>query len=180
MPSSNEEQVNASVQSLQTLETCARDAVLNNNCTIELFPRVSGQEVWVVAPSLDCPEQMKFKSVRPVQNRQQTWVLVENLKDPCIEDVLKKHIFLHEMLMDDHHSMDRPWLVGKDFNVVSSILEYLGFSVQNLNAMLEFNDAMSDFRLSQLPYSGSNFTWSRVSNGWVVWKHLDTIVVNIE
>ncbi|KAL3529539.1 hypothetical protein ACH5RR_008861 [Cinchona calisaya] len=60
---SNEDQVDAAVQMLQSLETFTKDAVLNNNPSIELLLNALGQEVMIVAPNLDCLRHVKFKSL---------------------------------------------------------------------------------------------------------------------
>ncbi|XP_071917025.1 uncharacterized protein [Coffea arabica] len=71
-----------------------------------------------------------------------------------------------------------PWIVGGDFNVISSVLEYVGRAAQDLGAIADFNETIQGCSLTEVPFSGSFFTWTGVRAGTRVWKRLDRPLVN--
>nr|XP_027090446.1 uncharacterized protein LOC113711482 [Coffea arabica] len=75
-------------------------------------------------------------------------------------------------------SITRPWLVGGDFNAIRTLAEYTGRAHQDLGAISDFNTAISDCHLQELPYSGSSYTWSGVRSGSRIWKRLDRVLAN--
>ncbi|XP_071940747.1 uncharacterized protein [Coffea arabica] len=75
-------------------------------------------------------------------------------------------------------SITRPWLVGGDFNAIRTLAEYTGRAHQDLGAISDFNAAISDCHLQELPYSGSSYTWSGVRSGSRIWKRLDRVLAN--
>ncbi|KAL3529370.1 hypothetical protein ACH5RR_008692 [Cinchona calisaya] len=50
-----------------------------------------------------------------------------------------------------------PWIVTGDFNVVSSIEEYLGSSHPDMNIIENFNKFLEDCNLFNLPFTGNKF-----------------------
>lgn len=75
-------------------------------------------------------------------------------------------------------TITRPWLVCWDFNIISSVTEYVGRATQDLGAIADFNEAISSCCLTEVPFSGSLYAWSRVRDGARVWKRLDRALVN--
>nr|XP_027103123.1 uncharacterized protein LOC113724413 [Coffea arabica] len=69
-----------------------------------------------------------------------------------------------------------PWLVAGDFNVISNTEERVGGSPANARNMEEFNDAIGNCSLSEVPFDGALFTWT---NGRV-WQRLDRALMNQE
>ncbi|CAH9115467.1 unnamed protein product [Cuscuta epithymum] len=72
------------------------------------------------------------------------------------------------------------WVLGGDFNVVSSISEYKGPSTPPLNDILDFQDCIDGCDLLQLPALGSVFTWSGMRSSGRVWEKLDMFLANQE
>ncbi|CAI9105813.1 OLC1v1004827C1 [Oldenlandia corymbosa var. corymbosa] len=59
------------------------------------------------------------------------------------------------------------WMVGGDFNVIRSLVEYSGVSVQDYDAIDDFYDCVEACELSELATSGDDFTWGGTrSTGW--------------
>ena len=54
-----------------------------------------------------------------------------------------------------------PWLVGGDFNVVTSLDERLGGLPVQVSAMQDFNDCIDDCSLRPFTTTGSRFTWKK-------------------
>ncbi|XP_071902725.1 uncharacterized protein [Coffea arabica] len=75
-------------------------------------------------------------------------------------------------------SITRLWLVGGDFNVISTLAEYTGRAPQDLGAISDFNTAISNCRLQELSYTGSSYTWSGIRAGTRIWKRLEKTLVN--
>nr|XP_027093673.1 uncharacterized protein LOC113714075 [Coffea arabica] len=70
-------------------------------------------------------------------------------------------------------------VVGRgDFNAIRTLAEYTGRAHQDLGAISDFNTAISDCHLQELPYSGSSYTWSGVRSGSRIWKRLDRVLAN--
>ncbi|XP_071933111.1 uncharacterized protein [Coffea arabica] len=70
-------------------------------------------------------------------------------------------------------------VVGRgDFNAIRTLAEYTGRANQDLGAISDFNTAIFDCHLHELPYSGSSYTWFGVRAGARVWKRLDRVLIN--
>ncbi|XP_071917069.1 uncharacterized protein [Coffea arabica] len=67
-----------------------------------------------------------------------------------------------------------PWLLAGDFNVISNAEERAGGSPANARNMEEFNAAIGNCGLVEVPFDGSLFTWT---NGRV-WQRLDRALMN--
>ncbi|XP_071921776.1 uncharacterized protein [Coffea arabica] len=50
-------------------------------------------------------------------------------------------------------TITRPWLVCWDFNIISSVTEYVGRATQDLGAIADFNEAISSCCLTEVPFS---------------------------
>ncbi|XP_027083525.2 uncharacterized protein [Coffea arabica] len=74
----------------------------------------------------------------------------------------------------------RPWMVGGDFNVTASIVEYLGPAQQNMGAITVFVDTISTCSLHSVSAFGSRFTWTGICQGRRIWKRLDRVLINME
>ncbi|XP_071913990.1 uncharacterized protein [Coffea arabica] len=70
------------------------------------------------------------------------------------------------------------WLIGGDFNIISTLAEYTDRTPQDLGAISDFNTAISNCRFQELPYTGSSYTWSGIRAGTRIWKQLDRTLVN--
>ncbi|XP_060210556.1 uncharacterized protein LOC132637493 [Lycium barbarum] len=74
---------------------------------------------------------------------------------------------------------DLPWLVGGDFNVISTEEEKLGGLPILYNEVADFNHCLSNCSLQNLGYIGSIYTWwnGRVEEA-CIFKRLDKMVCN--
>ncbi|CAI9112858.1 OLC1v1013358C1 [Oldenlandia corymbosa var. corymbosa] len=79
-----------------------------------------------------------------------------------------------------HQHPNTPWMVGGNFNVIRSLDEYSGISVQDQAAMAHFNDFIEEASLTELLTIREEFTWCGTrSTGWVS-KKLDRILFSME
>lgn len=76
-------------------------------------------------------------------------------------------------------SITRPWVLGGDFNAITSLSEYQGRSTPELQSIGDFSSFISDCGLLHLPTTGGPFTWTRVRSMGRVWKRLDRVFVNL-
>ncbi|KAG6483859.1 hypothetical protein ZIOFF_060645 [Zingiber officinale] len=81
---------------------------------------------------------------------------------------------LWERLMDVKSIDDVCWLVGGDFNVISSIDEQSNDVLSRSGAIKEFNDVLMLSGLSDLGFVGDRFTWTNKR----IWKRLDRILIS--
>ena len=72
----------------------------------------------------------------------------------------------------------RLWLVDGDFNIISMLAEYTRRAAQDLRAISDFNTAIYDCRLQELPYTGNSYTWSGIRAGARIWNRLDRVLAN--
>ncbi|KAL2500199.1 Uncharacterized protein Adt_25749 [Abeliophyllum distichum] len=70
-------------------------------------------------------------------------------------------------------TVDGPWMVGRDFNVIAHNGERTGHNTRDRGTS-DFADMMMDCGLTDAGYSGSQYTWT---NGRV-WKRLDRVLIN--
>ncbi|KAI0524423.1 hypothetical protein KFK09_003792 [Dendrobium nobile] len=73
-------------------------------------------------------------------------------------------------------SIDKPWVIGGDFNIIANLSERIGGGLPNAQAMGDFNNMFLDFNLHDIGFSGNAFTWNRGT----MWKRLDRILFNDE
>ncbi|CAI9102639.1 OLC1v1000938C1 [Oldenlandia corymbosa var. corymbosa] len=71
-----------------------------------------------------------------------------------------------------HHHPDSLWLVGGDFNIIHSLDEYSGVSVQDQEAIDEFNSFIEASSLTELLAVGEDFTWGVKVRGLLLIKHV--------
>ncbi|XP_031132021.1 uncharacterized protein LOC116033418 [Ipomoea triloba] len=64
-----------------------------------------------------------------------------------------------------------PVLIGGDFNAISSISEYLGSSIPDLNSIADFSNFISDCNLYDLPTVDGFYSWSGIRRTGRVWKN---------
>lgn len=69
-------------------------------------------------------------------------------------------------------------MLGGDFNVISSLDEYVGLSTPNLEAIDYLHVFLSQASLHELPVTGGVYTWTGVRRGGRVWKKLDRLLFN--
>ncbi|XP_027171719.1 uncharacterized protein LOC113771332 [Coffea eugenioides] len=67
---------------------------------------------------------------------------------------------------------------GWGFQCYQYVAEYTGRAAQDLRAISDFNTAIFDCHLQELPYSGSPYTWSGIGAGARIWKRLDRVLAN--
>ncbi|CAI9095276.1 OLC1v1031177C1 [Oldenlandia corymbosa var. corymbosa] len=73
-----------------------------------------------------------------------------------------------------------PWLIGDDFNVIRTLEEYSGTLVQDLVAILEFNECLQECDLDDIQAIGKEFTWGGTQQtGWVC-KKLNRVLITPE
>ncbi|KAL3529285.1 hypothetical protein ACH5RR_008607 [Cinchona calisaya] len=57
-------------------------------------------------------------------------------------------------------NISSPWLLCGDFNIISSIAEYLGKAAQDIETITDFNSAMGPCGDSSLFFSSGRFIWA--------------------
>ncbi|TXG57234.1 hypothetical protein EZV62_018547 [Acer yangbiense] len=76
---------------------------------------------------------------------------------------------------------DLPWIVWGDFNDLLSITEKEGGSNKSVSEMLAFKQAVEDYDLIDLGFSGPKFTWNNKREGRNnVQERLDQILVDFQ
>ncbi|VFQ59331.1 unnamed protein product [Cuscuta campestris] len=73
---------------------------------------------------------------------------------------------------------DHFWIVGGDFNAISSLDEHKGATTPSLVDLNEFKDCTEAIPLLSPPFSGGIFTWSGVRSRGKIWRRLDRALVN--
>ncbi|OMP09112.1 Endonuclease/exonuclease/phosphatase [Corchorus olitorius] len=68
-------------------------------------------------------------------------------------------------LGDESQNIQGPWLVGGDFNSISSSAEKSNFSSQDTNGCRRFNEVINQCELMDLGFMGPRYTWKRVCYG---------------
>ncbi|VFQ73116.1 unnamed protein product, partial [Cuscuta campestris] len=76
-------------------------------------------------------------------------------------------------------SLSSCWVVGEDFNVISSLKESKGQICPNTQGMDEFNSCIESCNLLCPEPSGGLFTWSGIRSSGKLWRRLDRILVNL-
>ncbi|VFQ76999.1 unnamed protein product [Cuscuta campestris] len=74
--------------------------------------------------------------------------------------------------------VDTLWIVGGDFNAISSIDEHKGTSTPNLTDITEFKDCFEAIPLISPFFTGGLYTWSGVRGRGRLWRRLDRALVN--
>ena len=73
---------------------------------------------------------------------------------------------------------NEPWIVGGDFNKVTSLLEKIGGNDRSVSAMVDFRVALSNCGLMDVRYSGPMITWhNKQVNGNYIQERLDRFVI---
>ncbi|VFQ86944.1 unnamed protein product [Cuscuta campestris] len=70
------------------------------------------------------------------------------------------------------------WILGGDFNTITSLDHYKGKSSPNLQGIQEFDHCIMESGLISPPFSGNPFTWTGIRSLGRVWKRLDRVFVN--
>ncbi|MQM15480.1 hypothetical protein Taro_048426 [Colocasia esculenta] len=92
---------------------------------------------------------------------------------------LIRHRYLSDEIINMAGSMAMPWLVGGDFNCISTPSEKKGGNPPSLQAMEDFNVCISASSLNDAGFIGSPFTWSNNRTGLAVVKsRLDRFLIN--
>ncbi|XP_020581221.1 uncharacterized protein LOC110025224 [Phalaenopsis equestris] len=125
----------------------------------------------------------KSKQVTEVQKLQQGVSLMQaesktrikfgspNHHRGCTKDDRK---VLWNCLLNISQQMDSPWIVGGDFNCITSFAEKTGGRAPSQAKMNTFNDNIHSGGLFDLGFKGPAFTWKRRK----IWERLDKVLVN--
>ncbi|XP_020595831.1 uncharacterized protein LOC110035859 [Phalaenopsis equestris] len=89
----------------------------------------------------------------------------------CTKDARKE---LWNRLINISQQMSSSWVVGGDFNCITSIAEKSGGRVPNLVKMNNFSDNIHRAGLFDLGFKGPAFTWKRGA----IWERFDRMLVN--
>lgn len=86
---------------------------------------------------------------------------------------------LWESLEAMNNSINRPWCIGGDFNVIIHPEEKLGGLPHRNSKSFDFTECMDNCGLTDIGYTRSKFTWC---NHWRpskrIWKRLDRVLIN--
>ncbi|XP_042426039.1 uncharacterized protein LOC122013892 [Zingiber officinale] len=85
-----------------------------------------------------------------------------------------ERMVLWERLLEIKLSSDEFWLVGGDFNVITSPHEHSARILSKLGAVSEFNNFLMMAGLLDAGFVGDRFTWTNNK----IWKQLDRIMVS--
>ncbi|XP_070015166.1 uncharacterized protein [Nicotiana sylvestris] len=160
---------------------------LCQNSTLRSFKRRLGldfayanciNKVWIF-----CEGYLNFSIVEDVS--QQVTVKVSINDDPIFLTLVyaKCKAHLREPLWDNLKTiasgMNSPWMVARDFNIITDPEEKKGGKIHNMSKSLPFIHCIMDCGLMDMDYSGSPFTWC---NGWApknrIWARLDRALGN--
>lgn len=72
----------------------------------------------------------------------------------------------------------QPWLIGGDFNSITSVDESIGPVPPDLGSIADFADFLGQCDLRELPTSGGTFTWTGMRSRGRVWRKLDRLLFN--
>lgn len=74
-----------------------------------------------------------------------------------------------------------PWIIGGDFNEITSQMEKKGGRLRSELALQEFRETIDRCELYDLGYIGADYTWyNNHTNSEVVWERLDRFLLNCE
>ena len=96
----------------------------------------------------------------------ESWILT-NIYGPCDEE--GRHLFL-DWFKNIQMPIDTKWLITGDFNFIrypSNRNDGAG----NTNNMMDFNAAISQLALVEIPLKGRNFTWSNMQQAPLLEKN---------
>ncbi|VFQ72543.1 unnamed protein product [Cuscuta campestris] len=106
------------------------------------------------------------------------------LNSPCIISVVyglhtkEERRELWTTISNLAESTHSPWIMGGDFNAISSINHHKGKSSPCLASISEFDHCINSNGLIDPPYSGSPYTWLGNRSLGKVWRRLDKIFYN--
>ncbi|PKU80489.1 threonine dehydratase [Dendrobium catenatum] len=81
---------------------------------------------------------------------------------------------LWDQLMNFYSICNFPWLVGGDFNAITSPFKRIGGSSPSYRSMADFNNMILSYNLIDIGFVGNNFTLNRGH----LWKRLDHVLFN--
>ncbi|VFQ69265.1 unnamed protein product [Cuscuta campestris] len=76
--------------------------------------------------------------------------------------------------------LDMRWIIGGDFNAVTSYEECKGICTPHVQSMNDFNTCISQCKLIYPDAEGGLFTWSGVRSQGRTWRRLDRILLNVD
>ncbi|XP_059315482.1 uncharacterized protein LOC132066118 [Lycium ferocissimum] len=77
-------------------------------------------------------------------------------------------------------SVDCPWAVFGDFNVITNAEEKKGGRPFNISNSLDFLNCIEDSGLQDAGFLGDPFTWCDNKGHRAIWKRLDRVLINAE
>ncbi|XP_060178025.1 uncharacterized protein LOC132607961 [Lycium barbarum] len=107
-----------------------------------------------------------------------------NQKDMLVSLVYAKctqaeRLELWDSLEDLSTSVDIPWMIGGDFNAITSVDEKFGGLPVTINEIQDFRGCIQNCGISDLGFSGSKFTWWNGQSGDdCIFKRLDRCMGN--
>ncbi|KAM5577919.1 hypothetical protein ABKV19_008310, partial [Rosa sericea] len=117
----------------------------------------SDSHIDVVVGEINDPKRWRFTGLygKPkMEDRHKTWLLLRQLS-------------LHGNL---------PWVIGGDFNEISSALDKMGGVLRRARQMAGFQEALEFCNLGDIKYVGPRFTWRGKRGGEEVKIRLDKFV----
>ncbi|VFQ88375.1 unnamed protein product [Cuscuta campestris] len=75
---------------------------------------------------------------------------------------------------------NKRWIVGGDFNAITSPLECKGKCTPNTQGMEDFYSCITNCKLTSPEPTGGIFTWSGVRSQGRTWRRLDRVMVNLD
>ncbi|VFQ88761.1 unnamed protein product [Cuscuta campestris] len=75
---------------------------------------------------------------------------------------------------------NKRWIVGGDFNAITSPHESKGTCPPNQPSMEDFNSCILNCKLINLDPIGSTFTWSGVRSQGRTWRRLDKVLIHLD
>ncbi|VFQ90194.1 unnamed protein product [Cuscuta campestris] len=81
--------------------------------------------------------------------------------------------------LQNYQPLQNNWIIGGDFNAITSLLESKGKCIPRQQGMEDFLNCINNYRLICPEPKGSIFTWSGVRSQGRTWRRLDRILLNL-
>ncbi|XP_075099236.1 uncharacterized protein LOC142176074 [Nicotiana tabacum] len=132
-------------------------------------------EIYEVNIMYDLEQQMTLHLYNTGDNKEFILTLVYASCDAT------ERIELWDSLYAFARDMDRPWLVGGDFNVIWDEEEKFGGLPVHMNKVLDFRHCVNNCNLFDLGFKGSIYTWwNGRGEEDCIFKQLDRILANAQ
>ncbi|XP_070030068.1 uncharacterized protein [Nicotiana sylvestris] len=127
-----------------------------------------------VAERIKPPEEPDGKQVDTIASGKD--IAMENI---AIESILRKQLWAD--LVNFAGSLNGPWVVIGDFNVISEPEEKIGGNPYRIDKSFDFIECLSDCSLQDGGFLGNIVTWcNNKGSPGTIWKRLDRMVYNSE